>query len=51
MRGIGLEYVPGEVQVGYCEKLLLKKSDRVTGGVQEPCGCGTEQHGLEQSEV
>ena len=50
--------VPEEVQVGYLEKFLLKKSSealegaaqgggRVTilRGVEETCGCGTEGHG------
>jgi len=50
--------VPGEVQVGYYEKILRKRSAAVAqaaqggggvtvpGGVPEPCGCGTEGHGL-----
>ena len=49
--------MPGELQAGYEEKILLRKSsealaqaaqggDGVTipGGVQEPCRCGTEGH-------
>jgi len=48
----------GEVLVGYRERFLLGRSGEavaqaahkgggvtVPGGVQEPCGCGTEGHG------
>ncbi len=48
----------GDVQVGYEEKFLLRKSGAavaqaaqggggvtVPGGVPEPCGCGTEGRG------
>jgi len=51
--------VPGELQVGYSEEFLLRKSDEeleqpaqggggvtVPGGVQEKQRCGTEGHGL-----
>ena len=49
----------GEVQVGFLENFLLRKSGdapgvmprggsgvTIPGGVGEPCGCGTEGHGL-----
>jgi len=49
--------VPGEIQVEYQEEFLIRKGGwavaqaaqgsggvTVPGGVQEPCGCGTEQH-------
>ena len=59
MRGNDL-VVPEEVQVGYQEKLILRKSSEVLAqaaqvgggvtipeGVQEVWRCGTEGHGLE----
>jgi len=52
------QVAPGEVQVGYEEKFLLQKSGdavaqlprevggvTIPGGVQEPQGCGPEEHG------
>ena len=51
---IGPAVAPREVQVGYEEKVLQKSGAAVAraaqggggvtvpGGVQEPCGCGTE---------
>jgi len=51
-------YILREIQVGYQEELILQKSSEavaqaaqgggavtVHGGVQEPCGCGTEGRG------
>ena len=51
--------MPGELQVGYSEEFLLRKSDEaleqpaqggggvtVPGGVQKKQRCGTEGHGL-----
>ena len=52
------QVVPGQVQVGYQEKVLLQKSSQVLewaaqggsgiiipGGVQEQWRCDTEEHG------
>jgi len=54
----------GDVQVGHQEEFILRKSGEVLaqaaqgaggvtipGGVQEPCECGTEGCGLEQSQA
>ena len=51
--------MPGEVQIGYYEKIILRKNGEalekaaqgggggtIPGDVQETCRCGTERHGL-----
>jgi len=58
-RGNGLKLHQGRFRLDIWKKFLLRKSDEVLeqaakgrgvvivpAGVQEPCGCGTEGHGL-----